>query len=136
MKLQPPSERQVGQLAKMVGEHPLPTEIARLILATERLPHFEHAFLSMLHRLLRLQGNRAEFALTSEQLARIAVPTLLVFARRDPMGAPPVGRRMAAAMTAAQLRVVDGGHAPWLQHADQIGPVINAFLDEIDNRAG
>lgn len=32
MRLQPPSERQVEQLAKMVHEHPLPPEIAQLIL--------------------------------------------------------------------------------------------------------
>ena len=39
MKIQPPSERQVKHLSKMVNEYPLPPEIADLLLATERLPH-------------------------------------------------------------------------------------------------
>ncbi len=129
MKIQPPSERQVVQLAKMVNEHPLPPEIAELILATERLGHFEPTFLAMLHRLLRLRGNRPELALTAEQLALVRAPTLLLFAADDPMGAGTVGERVAAAMIDADLHVVDGGHAPWLQHADQIAPLINAFLD-------
>ncbi|WP_423980400.1 alpha/beta fold hydrolase, partial [Ilumatobacter sp.] len=65
MKLQPPSERQVEQLAKMVREDPLPPLIARLILSTERLDRFEDAFLAMLHRLVRLRGGRPETALTA-----------------------------------------------------------------------
>ncbi len=131
MKLQPPSERQVEQLAKMVHEHLLPPEIAQLILATERLDHFEDAFLATLNRLLRLGGNRPELALTSHHLARIQAPTLLVFADDDPMGAAPTGRRVADAIVDAELHIVDGGHAPWLRHADQIAPVLQAFLERV-----
>ena len=128
MKVQPPSERQVEQLAKMVDEHPLPPEIAQLILTTERLGHFEDTFLAMLNRLLRLRGNRPNFALTADHLSRIHAPTLLVFANDDPMGAAPIGQRMADAITDAELHIVDGGHAPWLHHADQIAPLLTTFL--------
>lgn len=131
MRLRPPSPRQVEQLAEMVGEHPLPPTIAGLVLATERLDHFEQAFLSTLNRLLRLRGNRPGIALTADQLARIEVPTLLVFAHGDPMGAADVGERVARAMPDAELQVVDGGHAPWLHHADQIVPLVSAFLERV-----
>jgi pimeloyl-ACP methyl ester carboxylesterase len=131
MKLQPPSERQVEQLARMVNEHPLPPEIARLILTTQRLSHFEENFLAMLNRLLRLRGNRPKLALTADQLARIQSSTLLVFAKNDPMGAAPIGRRMADAMTDAELHIVDGGHAPWVHHADQIAPLLTTFRERI-----
>jgi len=131
MKLQPPSERQVEQLAKMVHEHPLPPGIAQLILATERLDHFEDTFLAMLHRLVRLRGNRPELALNADQLARIHAPTLLVFAKNDPMGAASIGRRMVDAMVDAELHVVEGGHAPWLHHAQQIAPLLTAFLEQV-----
>jgi pimeloyl-ACP methyl ester carboxylesterase len=134
MKLQPPSERQVEQLAKMVHEHPLQPEIAELILATERLDHFDHTFLATLHRLIRLRGNRAEMALTADQLVRIKTPTLLVFARDDPMGAAPIGQRMANTMTNAELHITDGGHAPWLHHADQITPPLTAFLQRLSTQ--
>ncbi len=136
MKLQPPSERQVDQLATMVNEHPLPPEIARLILTTERLSHFEDTFLAMLNRLLRLRGNRPDLALTADHLARIQAPTLLVFANDDPMGSTPIGRRMADAMADAELHIVDGGHAPWLHHADQIAPLLRTFLQQISPSAG
>ena len=136
MKLQPPSERQVGQLAKMVNEHPLPPEIARLILTTERLSHFDDTFLAMLNRLLRLRGNRPDLALTADHLARIQAPTLLVFANDDPMGSTPIGQRMADAMADAELHIVDGGHAPWLHQADQIAPLLTSFLQRISPPAG
>lgn len=134
MRLQPPSERQVEQLSKMVGEDPLPPAIARLILATERLEHFDDTFLATLNQLIRLRGNRPEHALTAEQLAMIEVPTLLVFATNDPMGGPSVGERVAAAMPDAELHIVDGGHAPWLHHAPQIAPIVQAFLHRETHR--
>ncbi len=136
MKLRPPSERQVEQLAKMVNEHPLPPEIARLILTTERLDHFEDTFLAMLNRLVRLRGNRPNLALTADHLARIQAPTLLVFANNDPMGAAPIGRRMADAMAGAELHIVNGGHAPWLHQADQIAPPLTTFLQRISPPVG
>lgn len=134
MKLQPPSESQVEQLAKMVHEHPLPPEIAELILATERLDHCEAMFLATLNRLIRLRGNRPELALTADQLRRIEAPTLLVFASDDPMGAEPVGRRMAETMTDAELHIIEGGHAPWIHHADQVIPPLSAFLQRVAER--
>jgi pimeloyl-ACP methyl ester carboxylesterase len=130
MRLQPPSERQVEQLAKMVHEHPLPTEIAQLVLATERLDHFEDTFLATLNRLIRLRGNRPALALDVEQLASIRTPTLLVFAADDPMGGPHVGESVASAMPNAELHIVEGGHAPWIHHAEQIAPILGAFLEQ------
>jgi pimeloyl-ACP methyl ester carboxylesterase len=134
MKLQPPSEGQVRRLGKMVAEDPLPPEIARLVLATERVDHFETAFLGMLHRLVRLRGNRPELALTVDQLGQIAIPTLLVVGADDPMGAASVGQRIVEAMGDAELHLVAGGHAPWLHHAEQIAPHLSTFLDRVTSR--
>ena len=136
MRLQPPSERQVEGLAKMVHEHPLPPEIAQLILATERLDHFEDTFLATLNHLIRLRGSRPEHALTAAQLASVEAPTLLVFAAADPMGAVSVGERVVDAMPNAELHVVDGGHAPWLHHADQIAPILENFLHQVGPPTG
>jgi pimeloyl-ACP methyl ester carboxylesterase len=134
MTVRPPSPRQVEQLSKMVREHPLPPEIAQLILATERLPHFEDAFLATLHRLLRLRGSRPGLALTAEQLDCVQAPALLVFAQDDPAGGASVGERVAAAMVDAELRIVEGGHAPWVHHADQIAPLLSTFLKRVTPR--
>lgn len=131
MKLQPPSPRQVKQLSKMVNEHPLPPEIADLILATEQLPHFEATFLATLHTLITLRGARPDLALTPDQLGQVKQPSLLVFGKDDPMGAAPVGEQLAEVLPDAELHVVDGGHAPWVHHADQIAPLISAFLTRV-----
>lgn len=128
MKVQPPSPKQVEQLSKVVNEHPLPAEIADLLLATEQLPHFEKTFLATLHTLITPRGGRAEMALTAELLGQVHQPSLLVFATNDPMGAAPVGERVAAALPRAELHMVEGGHVPWVHHADQVAPPILAFL--------
>lgn len=130
-QLQPPSARQVEQLSRMVHEHPLPPELGRLILATERLDHFDPTFRRMLNRLLRLRGSRPTLAIDAGQLAAIDTPTLLVFARNDPMGGPDTGAAVAAAMPDVELHVVDGGHAPWVHHADQVAPILTAFLHRV-----
>ena len=117
----------------MVHEHPLPPEITQLILATQRLGHFEQTFHATPRHLLRRRGSRPEHALTEEQLAGIDLPTLLVFAHDDPMGGPAVGERMAAAMPHAELHVVDGGHAPRVHHAARIAPLVESFLQRMSN---
>lgn len=130
-RLQPPSRRQVEQLSKIVKEHPLAPEVADLLLATERLPGFRRTFLSTLHAGLRLRGSRPEMRLTADQLARIGQPTLVIWGHDDPFGSPELGQRIVAAMPAAELHVVGGGHAPWLTQAERIGPMVMRFLHEI-----
>lgn len=128
MKIQPPSPRQVRQLSKMVGEHPLEPEIAGVVLATECQPHFEASFVAIINALIRLRGSRPEQRLSEDHLAEVAQPTLLVFGTKDPFGAANVGERIAEAMPDAQLHVVEAGHAPWLRHHQMIGKLANEFL--------
>lgn len=131
MKAQPPSARQVEQLSKMVKEYPLPPEIADLLLATEQRPGFEATFLATLHTLVRLRGSRPDMAMTPEQLAHVVQPSLVIFGMDDPMGSASVGEDLAEILPDAELHIVDGGHAPWVHHADQIGPLVSAFLTRI-----
>lgn len=126
--LQPPSPRQVEELGKIVKEHPLVPELVALLVATERLPGFRHTFLSTLHALVSLRGSRSELRLTAGQLERIDQPTLLFWGIEDPFGSPEVGKRIAATMPSAELRVVAAGHAPWLTQAHRIGPEVRHFL--------
>jgi len=128
MRLEPPSPKQVERLSKMVRQYPLPPEVAASILATERMPGFEHTFRSYLRALLRLRGARPEMALTENQLAAVDQPTLLVIGRQDPMGSERAGQRMKAALPHAELRLSEGGHCPWLDDPEQIGDWIRSFL--------
>lgn len=128
MKLQPPSHKQVEQLSKMVHQHPLEPELADLLLATERLAHFEHTFLATLNTMVRLRGARPEMALMRDELARIRQPTQIVWGDDDPMGSTDVASRVAEAIRGAELHIVEGGHAPWLTQAGRIGSLATAFL--------
>jgi pimeloyl-ACP methyl ester carboxylesterase len=129
-RLQPPSEKQVRQLSKMVKEYPLVPELIDLLVATERLPAFRQVFLSTVHTLLRLRGTRPEKRLTADQLAKIHQPTLIFWGENDPFGSPDIGKAMVESMPDAELRVVDGGHTPWLTQAKRIGPIAREFLHQ------
>lgn len=133
-RLQPPSPGQVEQLAKMAGEHPLDPELVDLLVATERLPGFVDTLLSTLHAMLRLRGYRPEMELEGGELARLDRPNLLVWGSRDPFGSPEAGGRMTAAMPDAAIRLVDGGHAPWLDEPERVGRLTTAFLERADGR--
>lgn len=128
MKLQPPSPKQVEQLSRMVHQHPLEPELADLLLATERLPHFEQTFLATLNTMVRLRGARPEMALMTDELTRISQPTQIFWGDDDPMGSTAVAHRVAEAIPHAELHIVEGGHAPWLTQAGKIGALATAFL--------
>lgn len=132
-RIQPPSERQVEELAKIVNEHPLVPELANLILATERLPYFRDTFLSMLNALLTPRGSRPEMRLTADQLRQISQPTFIVWGDSDPFGTPEVGRKMVNLLPDASLHIVNAGHAPWLTRSEEIGPLVNDFLHRHSN---
>lgn len=129
MRLQPPSPKQVERLSKLVHQHPLPPEIAEVILETERMPGFERTFRSNLRALLRLRGARPRRALTASQLSAVEQPSLLVFADRDPMGSRPAGRRMAECLPDSELRFTEGGHCPWINEPERIGAWVMEFLE-------
>lgn len=129
-RLEPPSPRQVEKLARMVEEHPMEPELADLLLATERLPGFRDTFLATLHVLLTPFGARD--GLDVDQLARITTPVLLLWGRRDPFGSPEIARRVASNLPEAELYVMDGGHAPWLDEAPQLGSMAARFLHDHD----
>jgi pimeloyl-ACP methyl ester carboxylesterase len=128
MRVRPPSCEQVEQLSKMVGQYPLPPEIAEVILATERMPGFERTFRSNLNCLLRLRGARPDHALTEAMLSAVDQPCLLIFARQDPMGSVRAGTRMAKSLPHAELHISEGGHCPWLNQPQRIAGWVNRFL--------
>ena len=121
--------KQVEQLSKMVRQYPLPPEIAEVILATERMPGFERTFRSNLRALVRPRGPRPQSVLTEAQLSAVDQPSLLVFARQDPMGSVRAGQRMAKALPDAELHITEGGHCPWLNEPERIAGWVKRFLE-------
>jgi pimeloyl-ACP methyl ester carboxylesterase len=73
-------------------------------------------------------GIRREFRLTPEELARLAMPTLLIWGDADPIGTPEVARRAADAIPDARLEVLPAGHSPWLAQPDHTAELVTDFV--------
>jgi pimeloyl-ACP methyl ester carboxylesterase len=131
MKLQPPSVKRMDQTAAMVHVelHKEP-EVREAMVESERMPGAADTFLSLLNACLRLRGARPEVALTAEQLSGLRHPVQLLWADDDPFGDVEVGGRVADLIPDAELHVVPGGHAPWVNAPTQLGRLATTFLNE------
>lgn len=70
-----------------------------------------------------------------EELARIRVPALFVWCREDRITPPAWGRDFAAAVPAAELRVLEGcGHYPNLEQPGLFNAAVAGFLRTLDAR--
>ncbi len=125
--------KSVRQFAKMVGEggtigaHP---DMVDLLVAAGNDPvsvralHQEvHALISPV-ALLSRTGFRRRARITDEDLRGLVVPTLLVGGDHDPVGGADVARRIQQLIPHAELNVLDGGHAPWLGHPEQVASIL------------
>jgi pimeloyl-ACP methyl ester carboxylesterase len=132
MKLQPPSAKQVDNLASVAGESFLQLpELRDLWVELERLPNYGASLRSLIRANERLRGARPEVELTAEQLFQLGCPVRFVWGENDPFGGPELGRRAADIVPRADFHIVPGGHAPWLTEADGIAALASAFLRDL-----
>lgn len=128
-RLRPPSPQQVESLSAMAGEdfsrYP---ELRDLMVALERRPGFGEDLVELMHSCLTLRGARPEVALTASQLRAVPVPAQFVWGEVDTFGPPSVGERAAELVAGAQLHVVPGGHAPWLDDPTAVAGHVLAFV--------
>jgi pimeloyl-ACP methyl ester carboxylesterase len=83
-----------------------------------------------IHASLTLAGPRAGIGFTREQLASIAVPTLLYWGDADAFGGAALARATAALIPESTLEVVpSAGHLPWLDEPGRASASVSAFLD-------
>lgn len=129
MALQPPSPRRVDQTAAMVNvdlfKEP---EVRQMMVESEKMPDAAASFIALLHACVRLRGARPQVALTAEQLAELDHPVQLIWADDDPFGEVAVGQRAAETIPDAELHVIPGGHAPWVNTPQQVGRLATTFL--------
>ena len=106
----------------------LTTHYDGVMVESERMPGAADSFLSLLHACLRLPGPRPEVALTAEQLPGLRYSVQLLWADDDPFGDVDIGRRVAELIPDAELHVVPGGHAPWVNAPTRVGQLATTFL--------
>lgn len=129
MRLSPPSPRQVDAALASAGVDlsRLP-EVRDLVVALERLPHFQAAWLDLMNASLRPTGPRSTVALTEDQLSHLTQPVQLLWGDQDPFGTVDAGRHAAQSIPQSELHVLPGGHAPWLQATGAAATLAAGFL--------
>jgi pimeloyl-ACP methyl ester carboxylesterase len=80
---------------------------------------------------MRLGRPRPENFLSDAELQRIAAPVLMIWGNDDPYGGPEIGRRAAALIPDAQLEVIPGRHASFLDDPQRCGAFIDRLLRRV-----
>jgi pimeloyl-ACP methyl ester carboxylesterase len=75
-----------------------------------------------------IKGMNSELLLLPELLARIASPTYFLWGTRDPFGDESTARQLAAMIPHAQVEMMPGGHAVWIDDPGYVAKVAEAFL--------
>ena len=73
-------------------------------------------------------GFRRRTSISTGELSGLAVPTLMVWGERDPVGSPAVARRVTDVIPEARLELLDAGHVPWLGHPDRVAELVGDFV--------
>jgi pimeloyl-ACP methyl ester carboxylesterase len=129
-RLQPPSSKQVDQVATMAGEDfSEDRELRDVLVAAERLPTWSASLTSLVRTVVTARGARPGATITADELGRLRGQVQIVWGDRDPFGGPEIGRRAAELIPDAELHVVPGGHGPWFRGAERIADLIRPALE-------
>jgi pimeloyl-ACP methyl ester carboxylesterase len=71
--------------------------------------------------------------LSESELQAIAPPVLLIWGDADPYGPPAIGQRAAALIPNAELEVIPGRHAPFLDDPERCAEAINDLVGTARN---
>jgi pimeloyl-ACP methyl ester carboxylesterase len=122
-RLAPPSPGSVLRLASAVGEKATlarrPDLVDLLVAAgrdpiTDRAAKAEFSALISPFALLTPSGFRRRARVRPDELRQLAMPTLVLWGERDPVGSIAVARAVAELIPDGRLEVLPTGHGPWL----------------------
>jgi pimeloyl-ACP methyl ester carboxylesterase len=136
-RVAPPSRKSVLQLARFMGEgatitgHP---DLVDLLVAVGRDSAADEAakaeFRALVSpfALLSSFGFRRRATMRPDELRQVAVPTLVVWGERDPLGGVPVAQAVTGLIPHARLEVLPTGHGPWLGEPRRTAATVAEFV--------
>jgi pimeloyl-ACP methyl ester carboxylesterase len=137
-RLAPPSPRSLLRFAHHVARekealarHP---DLVDLLVAAGRDPVTDRAAKAEFHTLispfalLSASGFRRRASIGPDELRRLAMPTLVVWGERDPVGTIPVARAITDLIPQARLEVLPTGHGPWLGQPTRTAAAVLDFM--------
>lgn len=124
-------DRAVGRLIGAGTLDGYPSEINEIGYLASQRPDFAPSVASLIRAMTTRVAVRGDVALTTAELARLAVPTLIVWGADDAIMTPAAAREAIEAIPHATILEIDGGHAPWLNDLAHVGQAVSAFLADI-----
>jgi len=74
--------------------------------------------------LLTPSGFRRRTRVRPDELRQLAVPTLLIWGEREPLGRVSVAQAVTELIPHGRLEVLPAGHGPWLGHPAQTAATV------------
>jgi pimeloyl-ACP methyl ester carboxylesterase len=94
---------------------------------TDRAANAELRALISPFALLSPSGFRRRGRVRPDELRQLAMPTLVLWGERDPVGSIPVVRAAAELIPDARLEVLPTGHGPWLGQPTRTAATVADF---------
>jgi pimeloyl-ACP methyl ester carboxylesterase len=120
-------------LARLAGEHAaasVPPELLAAAQAARAIPGVGRSFRTLVQQVLTLTDASAQYALTPMELEQLTVPVLLVWGSTDIFGTVEDAKRVLPSTGRFRLKVVEGGHLPWLDQPQEVARSVANFLDD------
>ncbi len=127
----PPRRQDVLRLMTVMGEGdtlPRHPDLLDSLVAAGHDLAVATANLAELRAVLGWTGFRRWTSISTGELSGLAVPTLMVWGERDPVGSPSVAQRVTDVIPEARLELLDAGHVPWLGHPDRVAELVGDFV--------
>ena len=133
----PPSPQSVLRFARFMGERetlPEHPELIDLFLVAGRDPLAVSALAAEVRvlvspfALLSRSGWRRSSRVRPGELRRLAMPTLLIWGDREPLGPVSVAQSVTDLIPQARLQVLAAGHGPWLGQPTQTAGAVADFV--------
>jgi pimeloyl-ACP methyl ester carboxylesterase len=136
-RLAPPTPKSMLRFARFMGEgttlaaHP---DLIDLFVASggdriaEQTGRSEVRAIASPVALISRSGFRHRAKVRTEELGRIAMPTLIVWGEFEPLGAVATARAAVDAIPHARLATLPTGHVPWLGQAARTAATVAEFV--------
>jgi len=133
-----PSPRAVRQFARRMGEPTIgdhPEVVDAMVAAgadpvTTAVDRREVRVIVPPYSLGMPSGFRRTARVRPDDLRRLAVPTLVLWGERDPVGSASVARAVTGLIPGARLETLPSGHAPWLRCPERAAAIVSGFVAE------
>lgn len=116
-------------MAKTLGPRALaqtPDEFFEIVALGMKRPGWGRAMWTHLNRAMRFGRARPENPFSDDELRSITTRVQLIWGDGDVYGGPQIGRRAVELMPNAELEVLNGGHAPFLDDPERCAELIRA----------